>query len=101
MGVGLPIDLSRGGFLLLASLVVLLSGSGLGGCRCLFLLTLGFGSISLCLLFWWCNGCWFLNCNFDFLSPFLDQIGVLQLRDLVDVVLDLELEFDFATALHS
>ena len=101
MGIGLSIDFGRGGLLLLAGLVVLLCRSGLGGCRRLFLLTIfGCAGIILCLLFWWCDGGRFLNCNFNLLSPLLNQIGVPKLGNLVDVVLNLELEFNFATALN-
>lgn len=101
MGVGLSFDLGRGGLLLLAGLVVLLSRSGLSGSRRLFLLTFfGCAGFILCLLFWWCDGGRFFNCNFNLLSPLLNQIGVPKLGNLVDVVFNLELEFNFATALN-
>ena len=99
MGVALLVDLSSGGLLLLTCLIFLLGGgSGLG--LLVFGVLILFVSLRVEVL-WWCRDrcgrC--LNGNLDFFSPFLNKVSGLKLRNLVNVVLNFELELNFAASL--
>jgi hypothetical protein len=86
MGVALSINLGGGSFLLLTSLEVLLSLSGLLITLSTFSRGGGFND--------------FLDGNLDIFGPFLNEVSLLKDRDLVKVVLHFELELNLAATLY-